>query len=476
MLFNSVVFLYYFLPLVVIIYYFLPKRFRNSFLALGSLVFFAWGGVKYVILLLVSTLINYVFGLLADGNRKNGKLWLVLGIAANLIILVYYKYSGFFVENYNVAAEQLGWGMLEFTQVLLPIGISFYTFHGMSYQIDVYRDQSKAQRNFMNLLLYKTFFPQLIAGPIVRYNHIAEQLKKREFKRSNLEQGLQRFIIGLGKKVIVANTFAHVADQLWALDMGRMSTGTAWIALVCYAFQIYTDFSAYSDMAIGLARMFGFNFPENFNFPYLSKSFKEFWGRWHISLSTWFRDYLYIPLGGNRKGFARTFMNLWIVFLFTGFWHGASWNFVLWGALHGFFLSLEKIRIAPKLKIHAAIRQATTFFLVVLTWVPFRANDFDHTIGMYKKLFGLAAPPVDKYYQYLHANVLTRDLFIVALISMFLSFGGVRWLKSINWKKLSPKGTFTLELSKNISLILLFLLCTSYIVAGSYSPFIYFRF
>lgn len=475
MLFNSVIFLYYFLPLVILLYYLLPKKFRNSFLAISSLLFFAWGGVKYVLLLLASTLINYVFGLLAERNRTNGRLWLVLGILANILILVYYKYSGFFIENYNLVAEKFSWNLSEFKGVLLPIGISFYTFHGMSYQIDVYRDESKAQSNFMNLLLYKTFFPQLIAGPIVRYNHISEQLKKREFKWSNIELGLERFIIGLGKKVVVANTFAHAADSLWAMDTSAMSTGTAWIAVLCYAFQIYTDFSAYSDMAIGLARLFGFHFPENFSYPYLSKSFKEFWSRWHISLSTWFRDYLYIPLGGNQKGASRTFMNLWIVFLCTGFWHGASWNFVIWGALHGLFLSLEKIKLPKLIKTHAFLRQGLTFALVVLTWVPFRAENLEQTGLMYLKLFGLSAEPIGKYYQYMHASVLTRDLLLITLITIFFSMGGKQWLESLRRRNYLTN-LKSLEVLKSISLILLFLLCSSYIVAGSYSPFIYFRF
>lgn len=457
-------------------YYLLPRFLRNAFLAVSSILFFAWGGINYTLLLLVSTLINYAFGLLAEDDRKRGRLWLVLGILANLGILIYYKYAGFFVENYNVAAEEIGWSISNFKAVALPIGISFYTFHGMSYQIDVYRAVSKAQRKFMNLLLYKTFFPQLIAGPIIRYNTIADQLKKREFNIENLQIGTERFIIGLAKKVLVANAFAYVADTLWLVNVNDLSVATAWIAVFCYTFHIYTDFSAYSDMAIGLARMFGFHFPENFNFPYLAKSFKDFWTRWHISLSTWFRDYLYIPLGGNRKGFGRTYFNLWVVFLCTGFWHGASWNFILWGAIHGFFLSLEKVALFNRVKLPKIISQLVMFFLVMLSWVPFRALNLGQTVAMYKKLFGLGTIPKDTYHLYIQSTVLTGDFFLVVAISVFCAFGGIHYLKTRDYSKLGKGVLLSLDIVKLTGLALLFVLCSIYIVSGSYSPFIYFRF
>ena len=476
MLFNSVVFLYLFLPATLLAYFIFPKALRNHLLAIASISFFAWGGVNYTLLLLVSTLINYVFGLLAEDDRKRGKLWLILGVLANLGILFYFKYSGFFMENYNQLAKGLGWQISEFKAVILPIGISFYTFHGMSYQIDVYRDVSKAQRKFMDLLLYKTFFPQLIAGPIIRYNTIAEQLKKREFLWSNVQEGLERFIIGLAKKVIIANTFAYVADALWTINISDMGTTTAWLAVFCYTFQIYADFSAYSDMAIGLAKMFGFQFPENFNFPYLAKSFKDFWTRWHISLSTWFRDYLYIPLGGNRKGPGRIFLNLWIVFLCTGFWHGASWNFLIWGAFHGFFLSLEKLVPFSKLKIPAVISRCIMFFLIMLSWVPFRAVDLGHTLNMYKKMFGFSPTPEGTYHLYMQSTLLTRDFYLILLISLFCAFGGIQFIREKKHLFLRKSLAKSIDLVKLAALVLIFALCSIYIVSGSYSPFIYFRF
>ena len=474
MLFNSVVFLFIFLPLTLLGYYFLPKQFKNAALALASILFFAWGGVNYTLLLLVSTGINYVFGLLAEDDRIRGKLWLILGIIANLGILVYFKYAGFFMANASSIAQYFGFQPLPFSEIILPIGISFYTFHGMSYQIDVYRNQSKAQRNFLNLLLYKTFFPQLIAGPIIRYNTIAEQLKKREFSFDNVNIGLQRFIIGLAKKVIIANTFAYVADALWGIKANDLSTGAAWLAVFCYTFQIYTDFSAYSDMAIGLARMFGFHFPENFEFPYLARNFKDFWTRWHISLSSWFRDYLYIPLGGNRDGLTRTYFNLWVVFLFTGFWHGASWNFIIWGAFHGLFLSFEKWNPFPAFKLPRPMNAIIMFFLVMLSWVPFRAIDLSHTISIYKKLFGFGVKPTDTYYVYMTDAVLTIDFYLITILTCFLSFGGYQYLSNIKIQHAALSRTFaSFQL---IGFVLLFVLCSIYIISGSYSPFIYFRF
>ena len=472
MLFNSPVFLFLFLPLCIGIYFALPKAFRNIHLTISSLVFFAWGSIPYTLLLLVSTLINYAFGLLAATVQTRKKLWLVLGVLVNLGILIYYKYAGFFVENYNVLASFFGGTSQAIPDIILPIGISFYTFHGMSYQIDVYRGSVKAQRNFFDLLLYKTFFPQLIAGPIVRYNQIAAQIKDRSAQYSDLVAGLKIFLTGLAKKVLVANSFAYAADSLWGIQVQDMATQTAWLALLAYTFQIYIDFSAYSDMAIGLARMVGFHFPENFNFPYLATGFKDFWSRWHISLSSWFRDYLYIPLGGNKRGTARTLLNLWIVFLCTGFWHGASWSFVLWGVIHGLYLTIE--RLVPALgKLPKLLRLGFTFFLVMLAWVPFRADTLEQTLAFYSKLAGMGQAPVDHYYVYMQSNVLNPEFYTLAALGLLFSFGlGIKL--QAYWTQLQQRGLF--QIAETLYYTAIFWLCTMYIISGSYSPFIYFRF
>lgn len=323
MLFSSPIFLFLFLPITILLFYISYGKLKNSVLLLASLVFYAWGGVSYSSILIISILANYLFGLLIS-TEKHTKLILGLGVGVNLLILMIFKYADFFVMNLNELFTNLHLEPIKQPNILLPIGISFFTFQAISYLVDIYRKEVVYQKNIINLALYISLFPQLIAGPIVRYHDIANQLIKRSFSINKFGEGVERFIIGLSKKGLLANNFAIVADEIMGSDFTDISTPTAWVGIVSYAFQIYFDFSGYSDMAIGLGKMFGFTFLENFNFPYISKSIKEFWRRWHISLSTWFKDYLYIPLGGNRVSNTRVYVNLLIVFTLTGLWHGAS--------------------------------------------------------------------------------------------------------------------------------------------------------
>jgi len=342
MLFSSLLFLYLFLPLTLLAYFIVNERYKNYVLLLSSLIFFAWGGVTYSVILVISILFNYFFGRLIQKHlsTKKARIWLIVGVSFNLILLGVFKYTNFIVENINLLFERFSLPLISETNILLPIGISFYTFHSLSYLIDIYREKSPAQRNIFTLALYICMFFQLVAGPIVRYSDVSSQLTKRKHQLENFAKGIERFLIGLAKKVLLANTFAQVTDSIFSSDLNNLSALNAWLGIICYTLQIYLDFSAYSDMAIGLAKMFGFDFLENFNFPYTAKSIKDFWRRWHISLSSFFRDYVYIPLGGNQVKTTRVYVNLLLVFFLTGFWHGDSWIFLVWG-----FFGLWKVFI-----------------------------------------------------------------------------------------------------------------------------------
>ncbi|NCA80692.1 MAG: MBOAT family protein, partial [Sphingobacteriia bacterium] len=352
MLFSSPLFLYLFLPITLACYYVSPGKLKNTVLLIASLIFYAWGGVSLLALLLSSTIVNYLFGLLIDivKNHKNKRNVLAFGISINLGLLMYFKYANFITLNINYILDTFKTGNLNFHDIALPIGISFFTFQALSYLVDVYRGTTKVQRNFVKLALFISLFPQLIAGPIVRYHDISLQLNKREHRFDIFASGIRRFILGLARKVLIANPMAYIADTAFDMQNPDLSISMAWLGIFAYAIQIYYDFAGYSDMAIGLARMFGFELLENFNSPYIAKSIKEFWKRWHISLSSWFRDYLYIPLGGNRKSNSRTYLNLIIVFFITGLWHGAAWNFVIWGLIHGLFLIIERLGFDKILK------------------------------------------------------------------------------------------------------------------------------
>ncbi|MBO5509089.1 MAG: MBOAT family protein, partial [Lachnospiraceae bacterium] len=350
MVFSSIVFICIFLPVIFILYTLLPSiKVKNILLVAASLVFYAYGEPVYIILMLLSTVANYLFGLLLDKykNKNSGRLILIVAVIANLTLLGVYKYAdmicGLVSDIFKIKIQSPG--------LALPIGISFYTFQAMSYIIDVYRDEVKAQRNYLNVLLYISFFPQLIAGPIVKYHDIEKQIQSRKQKSEDVARGLRRFIIGLSKKVLISNVLAVAADNIFSLDIYQVNICSAWIGAIAYMLQIYYDFSGYSDMAIGLGHMFGFSFSENFKYPYASVSIRDFWRRWHISLSTWFKEYLYIPLGGNRKGRVRGWINRLIVFFCTGLWHGANWTFVLWGIYHGVLLFFEDVIRNSGLKV-----------------------------------------------------------------------------------------------------------------------------
>mgnify|MGYP003948915387 CR=1 FL=1 len=475
-LFSSIIFIFGFLPLALFSHTIAPKAVKNIILLLFSLFFYAWGELSMSVIMLASITINYVFGVLIELNDYK-KLMLTLGLVLNVALLVYYKYINFLMDNLNSVLDTFSIDSIENKEVHLPIGISFFTFQGISYIMDVYRKKAKAEYNPINIGLYISLFPQLIAGPIVRYNTVMGQIKSRVINWSSQIQGAQRFIIGLSKKVIIANTMAVVADSIMNSPFETLDWSAAWLGIIAYSLQIYFDFSGYSDMAIGLGKMLGFTFEENFNYPYISQSIKEFWKRWHISLSTWFRDYLYIPLGGNRKGPERMYLNLIIVFLLTGFWHGASWSFILWGLIHGAFIVLEKLGWDKILSSLPKILQSVyCLLIVVVAWVFFRIDNFSEAF----QYLGLMFLPIHK---------LDAVGALVFLNSYEILIGIVAVVLSINfWSILSRLETFA---SRNIRgsiylfvkdsfvwiiLVLSFLYCASEIAAGTYNPFIYFRF
>ena len=439
----------------------------------ASLVFYAWGGVSYSAILVLSILLNYLFGYLIS-RKKGTKLFLGLGVGINLGVLVVFKYADFLVENLNNLFLNLDIKPIGQPHILLPIGISFFTFQAISYLVDVYRKEVVYQKNLINLALYISLFPQLIAGPIVRYHDIADQLFKRSFSLDKFGDGVQRFIIGLSKKVLLANNFALVADEIMDSTYSDLTTPTAWLGIIAYAFQIYFDFSGYSDMAIGLGKMFGFTFLENFNFPYISRSIKEFWRRWHISLSTWFRDYLYIPLGGSRISNNRTYFNLLIVFILTGFWHGASWSFLVWGIFHGFFLIVEKLGLEKLLgKVWTPIQHLYAMFVVLIGWVFFRVESISDALLFTKRLF-VGNPAINSNWM----SFFDIQFTLVLVIGIISSTNFFPWTIATYKKHLSNINVVNIFSRAMYILIinLLLVACTFYLVAGTYNPFIYFRF
>jgi len=473
MVFSSTIFLFYFLPLTLLLAFLAGVRLRNAVLLAASLLFYAWGEGVYVLLMLGSIATNYVVALLIE-HRQNqggrGRAWLAAGIVVNLLPLAYFKYGDFIISNLGLAADGMAGDPIH-----LPIGISFFTFQAISYIVDIYRRISPVQRNPVNIALYIALFPQLIAGPIVRYHDIARQLLERSVTLEGFAAGIQRFIIGLAKKVLIANTLGEYVDHVFAMEPGAITTGQAWLALVAYTLQIYFDFSGYSDMAIGLGRMFGFKFPENFNYPYFAQSIREFWRRWHISLSSWFRDYLYVPLGGNRKGEWRTYANLVTVFFLCGLWHGASWVFVLWGLYHGLFLVLERTAFGRLVdRLPRPLRHAYTLLVVMGGWVFFRAESLDFALSYFALLAGLGSGHgIDPY----AVTLLHREFWLVLLLG---SLFALPW-----WRPLQGHGSVingrlvaaTLLQSARVGgLFLLLMLVSARIASGGYNPFLYFRF
>lgn len=466
MVFSSTIFLCVYLPLVLLGYYICPKKGRNLFLLIASLVFYAWGEPKYVFLMIFSILVNYIFGRLMDKHRENKKrlkLMLVLSVVIDIGLLSVFKYTDFIITNVNAIFG----ANFDLLNIALPIGISFYTFQAMSYTIDVYRNDVRVQKNLIDFGMYITMFPQLIAGPIVRYADVQDQLAERSVTTADFSEGVMRFVVGLGKKVLLANQMGAVWSEIYALG-GDVSALMAWTGAIAYTFQIYFDFSGYSDMAIGLGRMFGFKFPENFRYPYQSVSITDFWRRWHITLSTWFKEYLYIPLGGNRRGLARQALNLLIVWSLTGFWHGAGWNFVLWGLYYFVILFIEKLFLLKALdKLPKFFRHVYALLLIIIGWVIFASDDVSVLLPFLGSMFGAngAIGGMDVY------TLLTKAaLLVICCIAstelpkkLFLSATGA----------MNEKAAFTLKSVLTIALLALSMIL---LIGDSYNPFLYFRF
>ena len=468
MTFSSVVFLFIFLPVVFLLYALIrQKTIRNLILVAASLAFYAFGGPVAVMIMIVSILFNYIFGRMAAAGKKP-KLAVFLAVLVNIGLLVAYKYSGFFVDIFNDVTGL----SVPVPHIRLPIGISFFTFQGLSYVIDVYRDKKLVQKNFFYVLLYISFFPQLIAGPIVRYEDIAKQIEEREFTLDRVSAGVHRFIIGLGKKVLIANQMGFVADTVFSYSAHQVGMGAAWIGALCYTLQIFFDFSGYSDMAIGLGKMFGFDFKENFNYPFIAPSIQEFWRRWHISLSTWFKEYVYIPLGGNRKGNARTTFNKLFVFFLTGFWHGAAFTFILWGMFHGLCQMLETYQIVPtKKKWFQPIGHIYTMLVVVVAFVLFRADNLKQGFGMIGHMFsGASGDAAVNASIFSTVGALTIVCFVIGIIISAPVFPNIRSRVE------GTKYETTYNYAAYIGSLLIFALAILSLVSSSYNPFIYFRF
>ncbi len=465
MLFSSIPFLYYFLPLVLAVYFLTPARFRNAVLLLASLIFYAWGEPKYVLLMLASILSGYGFGLLQERYRgqKGAKLVCGLSVAVSLSFLLYFKYADFFLENFN-AATGLGVPLL---RIALPIGISFYTFQIISYTVDVYRGEP-AQKNLIHLAAYVAMFPQLIAGPIVRYSDIAQQLEHRSHSTALAAEGVRRFLIGLGKKILIANQLGELCSVFRASD--EKSVLFYWLYAVAFALHIYFDFSGYSDMAIGLGKVFGFHFLENFNYPYISASITEFWRRWHMSLGTWFRDYVYIPLGGNRVGRARQLLNILVVWMLTGFWHGAAWNFVVWGLMFAVLLIMEKLWLLKPLSKCRPLAHLYVVFFVVISFVIFNAENMGQALSDIGGLFGAGGIPLVSA----EAVYCLRSFALVLILAVL---GATPPLRN-GLVRLSqyPTAGKVLNALEPFTLFILLLVMTGYLVDGSFNPFLYFRF
>ena len=472
MVFASAIFLFLFLPITIIGYFLIKPKYKNFWLFIMSLVFYAWGGLIYAILFIFSAYINFLFGIWMEKDRERKKLILFLSIVWNLGILAYFKYSSFILLNLQVIIQIFIPNFkINIVHVPLPIGISFFTFQIMTYVIDLYREEIKVQKKFINLGLYIMLFPQLIAGPIVRYIDIEKEINNRKVDIDLIDEGIKRFILGLGKKIFIANIMGTWADTVFNMSLEKINTPLAWLGIFGYTMQIFFDFSAYSDMAIGLGKIFGFHFLENFNYPYISRNIQEFWRRWHISLSQWFKDYLYIPLGGNRKGKMRTYINLLIVFFLTGLWHGSSWNFIFWGIFHGVFLIIERLGLKKFLeKIPKILQHFYTMIIVIIGWVFFRADSFIFALKYLKILF---IP------NFIHMESFLVELenlkLFIAVCAIIFSTPIVPKLKNILLNNIF-KNKFYYEIFRNFIYIIFFLLSVIFLAGSNFNPFIYFHF
>lgn len=463
------------MPLVLAIYLLIPNALKNGFLLIASIVFYSWGAPKFIAVILITTTLDFylVRWMAHSANDFSRKLLLIVSIFLNIGLLVYFKYCNFFIENINDVFSFLNAGEIKWVNVMLPIGISFYTFESLTYVMDVYRKEHKPLQSFFQYQLYILFFPKLIAGPIVRFSQIADQITGR-FTSFNVDfflAGVYRFVIGLSKKVLIANVLAKIADDVFAFPVSTLSSLECWIGALAYTFQIYFDFSGYSDMAIGLGKMFGFTLPENFNNPYTSKSITEFWQRWHITLGSWMKNYLYIPLGGNQVSKKRLYFNLGLVFVLSGLWHGASWTFVLWGIYFGVWLVIERLFLKEYLNKIGVLSWLSTFLIVVLGWVFFRSETIEHSFNFIKQMFQWQSMETNHIY-------LSNKIFAAFSVSAFFSFF-----------VLLPFGsnvqTFIFDFEKKnvvwhaiimLQVILLFVWCLASITASDFNPFIYFRF
>jgi alginate O-acetyltransferase complex protein AlgI len=463
---------------VLALYAITPRALKNAVLFAASLVFYAWGEPRVVFVVLVSIAANWLFGLWVDAAKRGGGARLAVGVAVafNVALLAFFKYWNFLWDNLAVAGVTHARWPAE--RIALPIGISFFTFQAISYVVDVYRGEGGVLKNPLDFGLYKVLFPQLIAGPIVRYRDVAAQIVERHVTRAGFAQGARRFIVGLGKKMLIANVVADVADQIFKLDPHTLDAGTAWLGTVCYTLQIYFDFSGYSDMAIGLGLMFGFTFLENFDYPYISRSVTEFWRRWHISLSSWFRDYVYIPLGGNRRGSGRTYFNLLLVFFLCGLWHGAAWNFVVWGLFHGAFLVIERIvRPGERRESGGAIGLVYTLLVAMVGWVFFRADSLSRAATHLAAMSGFGGGDG----RAVHASLFLDSLAITAIVAGVI--GSTPWLRALGrWRdrEVAAGGSKSFDVGlefASVALMLAVLVASSMqLSAGTYNPFIYFRF
>lgn len=482
MVFSSITFLFFFLPAVLLLYYFC-KQWRNGILLAASLFFYFWGEGAYLLVMLFSIVINFVCGrlMVSEGRlRENARLILTIAIICNFSMLGLFKYASFFTENLNLFLTSIHFPAVEIKPFHLPLGISFFTFQAVSYLIDIYREEAKPQKNIINLALYISLFPQLIAGPIVRYKDIASAIITRKFCSENVADGIRLFVYGLSKKVLLANPLALTADTIFALPVTDLNGAVAWLGAICFTLQIYFDFSGYTDMAIGLGRMFGFHFPINFNYPYISKSIREFWRRWHISLSLWFRDYLYIPLGGSRNGTWRTGRNLFIVFILCGLWHGASWTFICWGLYHGLFLVLERTFIGNVLtKLWSPFRHCITLLIVIIGWVVFKSETMTNSLYYLSAMFQLEnfydKGLVNFYLDKKLITELTAAVILAAPVIPFLKNQYLHWQKHIP-NKITPYYVGVFEFFRLSTLTALAYFAVISLAADAYNPFIYFRF
>ena len=467
MVFSTPLFLFYFLTIVLLVYYLVPFRFRNGVLMLASLFFYYWGERVYVLIMFLSTAIDFTHGLLVEHYKKRdndraARMAVVSSIVFNLALLFFFKYWDFLAGS----LQAMGLTFMPVLNIHLPIGISFYTFQTMSYTVDVYRGDARAQRSILNFGTFVTLFPQLIAGPIIKYKDLGDQIDARTTSTEKFASGVQIFMVGMAKKILIANNVGMLWESYKAMAPGELTVAGAWLGVVAFSFQIYFDFSGYSDMAIGLGRMLGFDFLDNFNYPYISRSITEFWRRWHISLSTWFREYLYIPLGGNRCSKARWMFNLFVVWAATGIWHGASWNYLLWGLYFFLLLMVEKFLLLDKLnRAPALVSHVYTLFLVLVSWAIFAIEDFAHLTAYLKVMFGLGGVPLtDGAFGYYLTSYLPI-LCAAALASTPLG-------KTV-FAKLPQRAA---QVSGAALILAGLVLCTAYLVDGTYNPFLYFRF